>query len=228
MQINENLNTKKDRKRKNYNQYFTPENVVYEVLTLLPEMYFRSVIDPAVGEGVFVETAFNKWKQSKFFGIDLDKKMVSKLKKKDIPNSFFLLGDSLSANTWNNPGIKKIVSEGGFELVLGNPPFSSWFHRIKQQEILVNYKLAYKNGRLLKSQAIEILFLELFIKLAKAGCYIVIVLPDGILSNLKHKYVREFILKETKVKQIINFYRSVFQDTSSLTKFTFISLLVKK
>ncbi len=205
------------RNRKKHNQYFTPEFAVEKALSLIPEIKVEHIIDPAVGNGVFLKKASEKWKNAKLFGIDIDKDVILKLKKSNLPNSYFIVGDSLLRETWQSPEIQKVISKRGFDLVVGNPPFSSWFHRVEASEILSNYELARNNGNFKRSQAIEILFLEIFIKLAMERGLIVIVLPDGILSNPQYQYVREFILRKTKVLHVISLPRNVFEETSAKT-----------
>jgi type I restriction enzyme M protein len=221
----EKLETLRYRNRKNHNQYFTPEIAVEKALEFVPMTNVTNIIDPAVGDGIFLRVASNKWNNAKLFGIDIDSSVTQNLERMKLPNSFHFMNDSLSEETWETPKIKKIISNGGFDLVVGNPPFSSWFQRIKEPKVLANYKLARRNGKLMRSQAIEVLFLELFIRLAKNGSYIIIILPDGILSNPQYKYVREFILKETEVKHIISLPRNIFRDTSAKTS---ILILEKK
>lgn len=219
------IETPKHQNRKNHNQYFTPEFVVEKAFSLISNSEVENVIDPAVGDGAFLRFAGKKWKNAKLFGIDVDKKIIDKLKNSDLPNAIFFSGDALRQETWQNYEIQKILSNGRFSLVVGNPPFSSWFSRVTSSQILSNYKLARKNGKLARSQAIEILFLEMFINLCQDNGFVIIVFPDGILSNPKHKYVRNFILHETKVKHIINLPRHVFDDTSAKTS---ILILQKK
>ncbi len=207
----------KHRNRKNHNQYFTPEFAVEKALSLILETHIENIIDPAVGNGVFLKAASKKWRKAKLFGVDIDKDVIFELNKSDLPNSYFACADSLLQQTWQLPEIQKVLSKGGFDLVVGNPPFSSWFHRIESKETLSNYELAKNNGKLKNSQAVEILFLEIFIKLSNEKGFIAIVLPDGILSNTYYQYVREFILKNTKVLHIINLPKNVFEDTSAKT-----------
>ncbi len=211
------VEAQKHQTRKNHNQYFTPEFAAEKALSLIPEGKIKSVIDPAVGDGAFIKIASKMWDNSSLFGIDIDESIILGLKKLNLPNSFFVCSDSLLKQTWHLPEIQKILSTGGFDLVVGNPPFSSWFSRINSKEILSNFKLACKNGNLARSLGIEILFLETFINLAREDGFIIIVLPDGILSNPQYKYIRGFILRETKVLQIINLPRNVFKDTSAKT-----------
>ena len=207
----------KHHNRRNHNQYFTPEFVVEKALSFISETSVENIIDPAAGNGVFLKIASKKWKKALVFGIDIDKEVISELKKSNLPNSCFASADSLLQETFQIPKIHKVLSEGGFDLVVGNPPFSSWFQRIEAKEVLSGYELAKNNGSLKKSQAIEILFLELFVKLARLRGFIVIVLPDGILSNPQYQYAREFILKNTKVLHIVSLPRNVFEETSAKT-----------
>lgn len=212
------------RNRKKHNQYFTPEFAVEKAISLIPETKVMNIIDPAVGNGVFLKKASERWKNAKLFGIDVDKDVIFKLKKFSLSNSYFFIGDSLLQRTWQLPEIQKVLSDGGFDLVVGNPPFSSWFHRIESKEMLFNYELSRNNGIFKKSQAIEILFLENFIKLSIEEGFIIIVLPDGILSNPQYQYVREFILRKTKILHIISLPRNVFEETSAKTSI----LILKK
>lgn len=207
----------KHQNRKKYNQYFTPEFVVEKALSLIHDSKIENIIDPAVGNGIFLKIAARKWKKVKLFGVDIDKEVIEELEKTDLKNAIFLYSNALLQETWRNNEIQNIISKGGFDLVAGNPPFSSWFNRIVQPQILSAYKLAHTNGNLMRSQAIEILFLEIFISLCKYDGFIIIVLPDGILTNPKYKYVREFILQQTQIKDIISLPRNVFEDTSAKT-----------
>ncbi|MEW6609806.1 MAG: N-6 DNA methylase, partial [bacterium] len=47
--------------------------------------------------------------------------------------------------------------------------------------------------------------------------FVIIVLPDGILSNPQYKYIRTFILQETEVRYIISLPRNIFEATSAKT-----------
>ena len=207
----------KRKNRKNHNQYFTPEFVVEKAFSFIQETKIETVIDPAVGNAVFLKIASRKWNKANLFGIDVDKNIISDLKQVSLPNSAFICANSLLKQTWGLLEIQTILLKGGFDLIVGNPPFSSWFNRIDSKEILSNYQLAHKNGKLSTSLGIEILFLEVFINLAKERGFVVIILPDGVLSNPQYKYVREFILGKTRALRIISLPRNIFVDTSAKT-----------
>ncbi len=220
----ENRERRRHHDRQKLNQYFTPETVVKKALSLLPEIEPEAIIDPAVGEGAFLSAASELWQTSSLFGIDIDRGMIHKIRSANAFKAHLYCSNSLERQTWENAEIAKVLSKGGFDLVLGNPPFSSWFDRIKAPEALRDFCLAHNNKKLRRGQAIEVLFLEKFISLARANGHIVIILPDGILSNPQYAYVRQFILAQTKVHCIISLPRHVFRDTSAKTSI----LILKK
>ena len=95
---------------------------------------------------------------------------------------------------------------------MGNPPFSSKYGRV-QGDILKNFDL----GRQSSSQAIEILFLEKFIKLCKDNGVIGIILPQGIFSDLRLSYVRKYIREHLSIIAIISLPRNIFRSNGTKT-----------
>ena len=73
---------------------------------------------------------------------------------------------------------------------------------------------------------IEVLFMERFIRLAKAGGWIAAIIPDGILANANAHYVREYIAHATKVLAIVSLPRGTFKHVGTNAK-TSILLLQK-
>jgi len=213
----ESLTIQRRSNRAKFNQYFTPESVIEKALSFLPEMEPKTIIDPAAGDGAFLTVAAKLWKRANFFAVDIDHYLIPKLRGTNSLRTQVYCANSLERKTWENPELDKVLSKGGFDLVLGNPPFSSWFDRIKDPRILNEFRLAHQNGKLMRGQAIEVLFLEKFIRLARENGFIIIILPDGILSNPQYQYVREFTLQETKIIRIISLPRNVFENTSAKT-----------
>ncbi|OYT35046.1 MAG: hypothetical protein B6U87_00970 [Candidatus Aenigmarchaeota archaeon ex4484_52] len=218
--------------RLEYNQYFTPKEIVESAVNLLDLKKPSKVIDPSAGEGIFLDVVCKKWENCNLFGIDIDDGIIKKCRDKFKRGTFYV-GNALLDKYYKWSKYRSILNNGKFDLVVGNPPFSSWFDRVKEKKILELYELGKKQKqrikqkqinlfkkeikKILSSQAIEILFLEKFIEITKNNGNIVIVLPDGILSNPKYQYVREFILKKCFVKYILNLPRNIFKHTSAKT-----------
>lgn len=210
------LNTSIRKRKKNviYNQYFTPFEAINYSLKLINYESFSNIIDPSVGDGNFINIAKKYWNKSNFYGIDIDENFRTE-------EFNFILGNSLNKEIWENNSLKQIKENGGFDLAFGNPPYSSWFDKITDKLVLQNFEIA--NG--LTSVSIEILFIELFIRITKNNGFILIVLPDGILGNPQNKFARDYILKRSEIKHIINLPRNIFQNTSAKTS---ILILQKK
>jgi type I restriction enzyme M protein len=204
--------------RKKHNQYFTPQPVVRFALSLVPTRNVSTAIDPAMGDGAFLLEAEKMWTKASFFGVDIDESIIANMRQW-LPTGFYLFaGDGLKSTTFATHDIKAALDAGGFDLVVGNPPFSSWFDRVTDPEILAAYQLARRHdGTMMSSQAIEVLFLEQFLRLAKAYGWVVIVLPDGVLGSPRYQAVRDFILQQASVKFVVSLPRYTFAGTSAKT-----------
>lgn len=89
---------------------------------------------------------------------------------------------------------------------------------INQVKVCDSHLLDKKDYKRLESFPVEILFVERFIKLAKPGGWVAIVIPDGILTNSNSHYVREFIGDKTKVEAIISLPRDAFKNVGTSAK----------
>ena len=109
-----------------------------------------------------------------------------------------------------------------FDVIVTNPPFGSKIP-IKDENILRQYELAHiwvnkdkkgtwiKTDRLRSSVPPEILFVERCIQLLVEGGRLGIVLPDSILSSPGLGYVREWLIRNTKIIASIDLHSDTFQ-----------------
>jgi len=203
------------RKEKVLGQFMTPPevaNFIVDFALLSVSRKPELAIDPACGDGVFLEALIKKG-ISRVVGIDIDKEVIpDNLRNKC---EIFAPRDGLLT-------LSKEL-EGRADIVVGNPPFSAKYGRIKNEEILSRFEL----GKRKKSQAIEILFLERFIQLASDGGVIGIILPSSIFSNVLLRDVREFIISNTSIIGIVSLPRGIFRGTKNTTSKTNI-LFAKK
>ena len=103
----------------------------------------------------------------------------------------------------------KIFANGGFDIVVGNPPYVSaeYISEIEKTFYEKNYYSAY--GR----QNLYIIFYEKAINLLKENGNLGFITPYTILKNMYYKEIREYILKNTSILEIIDFKGiTVFQD----------------
>jgi type I restriction enzyme M protein len=181
-------------------QFFTPEVVANCMFRVAGVHGGQRVIDPSCGDGSFLRIAP---KALELYGCEIDPQYAA-VAKHLVPSKLFFQGDALTGlvGLW-----------GTFDLAIGNPPFSAQASLEKCAEVLQGFDLGA--GR--TSQCLEVLFLELFLKLAKPNGRIAIILPDGPLSNKPFKYVRDWLLCRAHVEAIISLPRGIFNGTTAKT-----------
>lgn len=280
-----NINNNQNKKRiKDLGIFYTPQVVVdfiFDILEIWKKKQlnrwkttegkhkYPSVIDPSVGEGIFLKTAIAKnfTKPEWIFGLDIDENAVIKWKEINLLKEFGGIDEDLEAHFFHQNGLEKIkweqhkskyryklkqidIENQQFDAVVGNPPYGGiglgqgkltdeLIERLSDFEIFPksvknilnmaniqpdffnsekSFSLSNEVKQKIKSFPIEILFLERFIQLAKPDGWIVIIIPDGILTNSNSNYVREFVSKRTKVETIISLPRNTFKDAGTNAK----------
>ncbi|MCX6908830.1 MAG: N-6 DNA methylase [Verrucomicrobia bacterium] len=181
-------------------QFFTPEPVAHFMYRLAKARPGQRVMDPCCGDGAFIRAAPAG---CELFGCELDERFHAVLKKL-LSQHRFIPGDALTElQSFHNT----------FDLVIGNPPFSAQSHLEHRPEVLRQFDLGA--GR--RSQCLEVLFLELFWRLAKPGGRIAIILPDGPLANRPFRYVRAWLLQHAHIETIVSLPRGIFPCTTAKT-----------
>jgi predicted RNA methylase len=181
-------------------QFFTPEVITQSMFRLAGVRSGQKIIDPSCGDGVFIR---NAPQNCEVFGCEIDPQYGEVLRPL-LKRENFISGDALT---------DLLPLWGTFDLVIGNPPFSAQANLEKRPQILQGFDFGF--GR--SSQCLEILFLELFLKLVKPRGRIAIILPDGPLSNRPFKYVRDWLLCRAHVEAIVSLPRGIFAKTTAKT-----------
>lgn len=145
--------------------------------------------DPACGDGAFLMALDELGIPG--VGIDIDPMIIDENPFRDR----ITVGNGL-----------RFQPEDQFDLVIGNPPFSSKYGRVKDPCLLDLFAMG--QGR--KSQATEILFLEKFVRLAKPGGVIAIILPEGVFASLSLTYVRKWVLSVGGVMGVVSLPGNLF------------------
>ena len=122
-------------------------------------------------------------------------------------------GDSLAApGEWEDEGARQKVKQGVFDIVVTNPPFGGQAH-IDDPHTLSRYELpaleAKDPRRLMPA---EQLFVEGALKYVKRGGYLAIVLPRSILNNPGLKFIRKWLLANTRVVASIDLPKETFAE----------------
>ena len=110
--------------------------------------------------------------------------------------------------------------KGGFDVVIGNPPYGAGFNISEKEYLLAKYQ---NQNYQLDSYLI---FLEQSIKtLLKSNGVFGMIIPNPWLTNLLQKKLRRFVFENTCVNEIVHFNQKVFR---SVTVDTEIVLLTNK
>ena len=106
-----------------------------------------------------------------------------------------------------------------FDFIITNPPFGS-IVRQTEKAYLKEYKLGKKEEDWLavksapetvrENQSTEVLFIEQCYNFLKAGGYLAIVIPDGILTNSSLQYVRDHIEEIFRIVAVISMPQTAF------------------
>jgi len=115
---------------------------------------------------------------------------------------------------------------GRFDFIITNPPFSSVIKQ-KEQAYMRQYGYALKEIDWLNpasrqavrdNQEAEILFIEQCHNYLRAGGYLAIVLPDGILTNSSLQYVRDGIEEKFRIVAVVSMPQTAFVATGAGVK----------
>lgn len=156
------------------------------------------MLDPACGEGAFLEPA-RSLGFTEIVGVEVDPdvRAAAGRRLEGTPGLSLHIGDALDLVD---------VLEGRFDLVATNPPFSTKYGRVKEASKLQRFALGA--GR--RSEAIEVLFLELCVRALREGGVLAVVLPEGLFANLPYRRVREWLLRHVRPLAVISLSRPFF------------------
>ena len=176
--------------------------------------------------------------ENNLFGVDINEESVeiaklslwlrtaSKGRKLNSLNNNIKCGNSLiddvavagdKAFNWQNE-FPKIFEKGGFDVVIGNPPYGAAL----SNDDIIYYRNNYST--VIGHSEIYYLFIEQGIKkLLKQNCLIGYIIPNSWLSNKYAKKIRELLIDETNILVLINFNRKIIFEEANVETSIFIS-----
>lgn len=149
---------------------------------------------------------------STFYGNDVDPKMVHlatmNLTLRGLANVRILKRNVLTSSLDREEKAKLALPDGGYRVVLANPPFSG---RLDKDRIVNDVKVG-------TSTATELLFLKYMIDSLDARGRCGLVVPEGLLfgSTGGHKEIRRKLLEGYRVEAVLSLPGGVFQPYSGV------------
>jgi len=191
--IYEQINNKDSRKK--YSQFFTHEELVDFIFSNIPISKNSTILDPACGAGAFLIKAIDKVGLDNSYGIDIDQKALDlcsiniEYKCESRSRNLIRANTLMSELSSLYP---KIKNQGGFDIVVGNPPFQNL---ILKKDYHANDP-AYKEFILGIANSATLMLAKGYEFLKKDG-YLGFVLPKNIFRVDSFKKLRNFLLYHT-------------------------------
>lgn len=192
--------------------YYTPENVVEDLLCDVKGCFDKTILDPCCGTGSFLLN-LNDFNPRNIYGYDIDEtavfiakvNLLIKFKEEEFkPNIFHL--DYLNSNQ----NLFSLETKSmNFDYIITNPPWGS---------MTKDYS---DNFPCIKSDESFSYFLVKAVKSLNVEGVVKFLLPESILNVKKHKDIRKFILENTSIEKI-TLYPNIFNGV--LTKVVSIEL----
>jgi type I restriction enzyme M protein len=150
---------------------------------------------------------FERLSNATFYGNDVDPKMVRlatmNLTLRGLANVRILKRNVLTSTLDRQQKAALGLPQGGFDVVLANPPFSG---KIDKDRIVDDVKVG-------TTTATEILFLKYMMESLKPGGRCGVVVPEGVLfgSTAAHKEIRRQLIENNTVEAVLSLPGGVFQ-----------------
>lgn len=185
-------------RKKGLGKIFTPQETVSFMVSRLEPIKGKIVLEPCAGNGMFIKELIKRGiSPEKIVAFDLDLEFAEVYRK---------LGVNFSINDFLLSDVKQQFFVSEFDCVVANPPYLSR-HSAYIQENKERLREAFKEVGILDTYT---LFLYKSLLVLKEGGLLCFITSDTFLSVESHKKIREFILKNTKVKQIILAPKNLF------------------
>jgi len=205
--------------RGDFDQYFTPREIVDFMVKFADPCLGDIVLDPACGSGGFLIQVFKHVNQKIIDGHFSEKEAKRQF---DVLVEKCLWGNEadydlhvlakinliMHGDGWNNiyqgdTLTSSVLPVNYFDKILTNPPFTI---KYEFPDTLSLYELGLGKD----SEELDILFVEKAINLLKEGGDLLIILPEGLLNNKRYLYFREFLLKNSFITLSISLPEGAF------------------
>ena len=224
--------------RKARGQFFTPVNVAKQLLRTAREDLERfglsavapgPVLDPACGDGAFLEAALAVgWASlaGELHGLDIDEEVLS--------------GPAGASLRVANGLLSAASLEGRFAATVGNPPYGGRGVRDLDPSDLQRLGSMFESWRLdgegrarpfeqarlsrLTRFPIASLFVELFLRAVRPGGAACVLLPESLFCNRREAGLRAWLLRHAQLVSVTALHADTFAGTGTRARTSFVVL----
>jgi SAM-dependent methyltransferase len=193
------------------NQYYTENKYGDFLVQNLSIASPQVALDLGFGAGDLLHAAKRRWEEISLVGIDIDKSNVNQAKSRKLIKALELNGF--------DPSLPKIINDrfGDIDLLISNPPYFSCDLDLNNKEILRAIGLMDCISSNLKKVPAELIFLAQNLRLLTRTGEIGIIVPAGLISGQKWKPVREFLLCNYQITNVVQLPTDSFKKTDAQT-----------
>jgi len=143
----------------------------------------------------------------------------------DGSSNIYRTDSARSPGEWDGE-TRRAVPYGQADILFTNPPFGGE-GKIDDSHVLGGYELPNWEARTPRSSmSAEQLFVETALRFVKPGGYMVIVVPDGIVNNPGHKFIRSWLLRRSRIIASVGLPKTTFAASKGINNPTV--LIVQK
>lgn len=216
-------------------QFFTPQNAVDLLVSLVNPKADEKFIDPACGAGGFLN-AISRHLISQgtspdrvascVYGVDKDSYLVRLAAARSSMVTFssanVYCADSLAWEPESQTRFPLQDKIGTFDGVITNPPFGSRIVSVLP-EVQQSFDLGYKwkadkktagftrTGVLQRNVPPQVLFIERCLSLVRPGGRIGMVVPESLISSKNYRYVISYLRERANLKAVLGMPESLFK-----------------
>lgn len=185
-----------------YRSYYTKSQFITDYMIKQIDLKDEDLIlEPSAGDGVFIDEVLRYKPNSNIEAYDLNPEAVSILENKYVGNPNIKV---VNADTLLDLQLDMFVmSNGHYDKVIGNPPYGAWQDYEKRDVLKKNYAGFYVKES-------YTLFLLRCISLLKNDGILSFIIPDTFMNLHMHNNLREYMLLNTKIKEILIFPSKFF------------------
>ena len=191
-------------------RYYTEKSVSKLLVSGFQQNHPANILDLGVGGGSLLNAAYERWKNAKFYGADIDHETISRVSSR-LPFVNLVHIDGLS------PGLpqRMKLKIGSVDVAICNPPY---LRVARSPSIISLFKdIGLHGSTKLEKVTSDIVFLAQNLQMLRDGGELGIILPDSIFTGHLFAYLREDILSNHRILAIIQLPDNVFSKTEART-----------